>query len=169
YADFLKKHRSIVWKKYLDEEKLYILGANFGPVNSEEFITFYDDIFKKANDVCFRDVTSCKYFPNNPKVRSSSDIVFSLKVPTVRKIDKTVGISVMDLSKKSDLNKFSSSFRENLSTFIRSLLSQGYHITLFSFCEPEGDMVEISKILEGLDSKENIDFVNYVGNIDEFL
>lgn len=156
---------------YNNKKKIYILGSNFGPFYDEEFKSGYETLFRKCDDVCFREQYSYNLFKQYENVRMAPDIVFGLKRERKQKIQNSLGISIIDVSRKSDLKMYENLFLNKIKDIIECGVENGKEITLFSFCEMEGDMDAINKVINLLDGKykKNIKVCNYDGDIENFL
>lgn len=150
---------------------IFILGSNFGPYHTDEFYKQHYEIFSKCTDVCFREKYSYNLFRELDSVRMNPDIVFSLKEELLDKKKDNVGISVMNFARKPELKDYYLDYENKMIELIQKLVQNGKKITLFSFSEPEGDLVAINRILKNLSSKiaDNIKVSSYQGNINEFL
>ena len=151
----------------------YILGSNVGPYIHEEFLEILkNNIFNKAEDVCFREENSYKLFKSLPNVRYASDIVFTLDTSNINITnDKKVVISVIDCDKKIN-PKYTGLYEKKVIELIKLFYNKGYEITLMSYCKSEGDEYAIERIIAKLDNekiKENINKYFYDGNIEEAL
>ncbi len=62
-------------------DKSYVIGANFGPYDTDDYLEAYKDCFKNFDDVCFRDKYSKNLFPQSDNVRYASDVIFQLTPP----------------------------------------------------------------------------------------
>lgn len=164
------KERNIFFKLFKDKPK-FILGANFGPFKDKIFLEKYKELFINCTDVCFRDDYSYKLFNDLNNVRMAPDIVFQLKPKNLDKIKDSIGISLIDLSNRKDLNQYNDKYKKKIAEMINDLIDKGKKITFFSFCEEEGDKKVINEIVSSLDIKhrECVSIENYGGNIDEFL
>lgn len=153
------------------KKPIYVVGSNFGPFNTEKFKQNYIELFKKCKDVCFRDNYSFELFKEMGNVRVAPDIVFQLKPKNIEKNRNTLGISLIDLSERDDLLKYEEVYINKIVDIIEEAVSKGIKITLFSFCEAQGDMTIIQKVIKNVDvkSKSYIEIENYNGNIDGFL
>ncbi len=152
------------------KKPLFIIGSNFGPYNSSEYIEKSKKIFSRAADVCFRDKKSYNLFKELPNVRYSTDIVFSYKNPNIKvKNNKQVIFSVIDCDfKEKELGK---NYREKYENTILSLINffqkKRYKIVLMSFCKAQGDEEAIKRIKEKC--KSNVSCYFYDGNIEEAI
>lgn len=151
-----------------NKKPTWILGANFGPYYNEEFLDKYNDLFNICTDVCFRDRHSYDIFCKNKKVRVAPDIVFGLEAPNSQSIKNTVGFSLINLKNRKKLFKYNEIYKNKVIDVLENLLKEDKKITLFSFCQLEGDDEFIEEIKNHINSP-NISIVKYKGNIDEFL
>lgn len=154
-----------------NRKKVFVLGSNFGPYSSEEFKNTYKKVFEKCDDICFRDKNSYELFKDLQNVRVATDVVFSLKKNEVKKIRNSIGISIIDLTHRNDLKKYEMKYISKMVEIIENLIQLDKKITLFSFCEKEGDMKAIEKIMNLLkeENKKKVNIENYTGNINDFL
>lgn len=160
---------------YKINKPYFIIGSNIGPVFSDEYIYFLkENIFKNAVDVCFRDNKSIEYVKDLKNVRCTTDLVFSLSLNHLPKINnknqKQVFFSIINIKEKEQqLVNPDSEYYENLvCDLIVFFINKGYKVKLSSFCNAEGDMVEIKKILNMVDNS-NIDIVNYNGSVEKLI
>ena len=164
YKERIKKEFSI-------KHKYYILGSNFGPYISDDYKKTYKEVFKNAEDVCFRDQYSYELFKELPNVRYSSDIVFGLDIS---KINKTKGkkavISIVDCDLKIGKG-YKEKYETKILELINHLINKGYEIVLMSFCKLENDEMAIKEIYEQIDEKMKVKVSKYFyrGNIEEAL
>jgi len=147
---------------YLNDNKpYYIIGSNFGPYNNDYYKKTYEEIFKKACTVNFREEYSYNLFKNLDNIKFYPDIVFSLDVDEITiKNQKQVTFSVMNI--KNEI------YFEKMIDLINYFISINYKINLVSFCKYEGDEKAIKKIMKKLNNK-NINVYFYRGNIDKIL
>lgn len=151
-----------------NEKKVFILGANFGPFKDEQFKENYRDIFRNCHDVCFRDEKSYNYFKNEGNVRLGSDVVFTLTEEN-NKVEDSIGISLIDISDREELKEYSKDYKEKIVEIVNYNIDKGRHITLFSFCEKQGDLSIAQEIYELVKDKGNIRIANYEGDIRGYL
>ncbi|MBO5004063.1 MAG: polysaccharide pyruvyl transferase family protein [Clostridia bacterium] len=154
-----------------NSKKYYIIGSNFGPYNTSEYHKYYENIFRGAIDICFREKHSYNLFKDLPNVRYASDIVFSMDISDIKITNnKKVVISVIECERKAsivDKEKYENKMVEMSKYFIE----KGYEVTLMSYCKSEKDEEAIESILTKCDSKlkERISVYYYTGNIEEAL
>lgn len=149
----------------LASKKLYVIGCNFGPYQSKEFLENYRCYFNTLNGITVRDNYSKKVLNLN-NVKAYPDFVFNLDFPIKNERKKVLGVSVINLSRRNftpeEKNKYYSGIIKECSCFS----NKGYSIRLFSFCKAEGDE-EICKMLAS--RIKNAEVINYDGNIHKFL
>ena len=162
-------------KKFLDafvsrNKPVFVLGSNFGPFYTEYFLSLYKDFFEKCSDVSFRDTYSYSLFEKNNVVRYNPDIIFGLE-PTKLPKQKAVGFSIIDLSSRETLKEYEDTYLFNISELIKKSIKEKYMVVLFSFCEREGDIEAINKLLSILspEIKKSIEINNYSGDINKSL
>lgn len=166
------------WRKKLIEQfksqgkPVFIIGANFGPAYSDEFVQMYRDLFAKCDDICFRDENSYLLFKDLKQVRYEKDIVFQLDVPSKSVRQKLVSVSVIDPAHIPNLTRYAKEYIDWIAKGAASLLQEGYKVQLVGFCESEGD----KRICEAIQNKirsyvngRKTEVVMYEGNIDKIL
>ncbi len=155
----------------IGKNKHYIIGTNFGPCTTEEYLNRVKKSFDNAQDVCFRESYSYDLFKYINHVRFAPDIIFSLDTSNIKKIDsKKVIISVVLCRRKSKI-EYEESYEEKIIEMTKFFMNKGYEVTLMSFCKAEGDELAIQKILSKCDEelKSKINTYFYRGNIEEAL
>lgn len=153
---------------------VFVIGANFGPVQSKEFIYSYQMFFKKCSDVCFRDSYSASVFSNIKQVRFEKDIVFQLPMMEYISLDRAISISVIDPDHIPSLQGWSSNYIEWLSNGAVKMILKGYEVRLLSFCEGEGDLSICKSVRDKVElmlgqSTTKIKIVSYNDNMSEVL
>lgn len=158
-------------QRIFSDKSTFILGANFGPFKSDSFLDFYKTTFSNYTDVCFRDSYSAALFNNLPNVRMAPDIIFGYHIPKVKKKQKTVGFSILDLYYRPDLKEYLSNYENYCVDLMNQYIALGYTVNLFSFCTYEGDTRAIERLYQKLepDHQKSVNKVFYEGNIDDFL
>ncbi|MDU2265557.1 polysaccharide pyruvyl transferase family protein [Clostridium celatum] len=150
---------------------VFVVGSNFGPYTRECFLSDYRKFYSKCEDVCFRDSYSYNLFKDMKNVRYQPDIVFQLDLDKLKNNNKenTIGFSIIDVNHKDGLAKYEDEYINSNVKTIELLVSKGYRCCLMSFCEKEGDLQAINKILEKLrdETKREIDIYEYKGNLEE--
>lgn len=162
--DELKKN---IRGRFKNNIPLFILGANFGPYKNNYYLEEYAKVFKKAEDVCFREEYSGGLFKKLENVRVAPDIVFGLDSEKYKaKQEKKVVVSVIDLETREKLKQFQADYENKILEIAEKYASSGYNVVLMSFCEAEGDKDAINRILQRT-SNSKISSYYYRGNIGE--
>ena len=147
----------------------YYISCNFGPYSSNWYLDYSRKIFEVSKDVCFRDRYSYNLFKDISSVRYAPDFIFNYIAPPGETIKNSVGISVIDLAIRQNLNIKTDDYLDFLATNISNYLQENKQVYLYSFCEYEGDERTIDAILRRFPGEKNIHAVKYDGNLDKFL
>lgn len=176
FMEYENWEQILTWWEYEAKNRpFYIMGANFGPNQSEEYRNKLAAVFRDTKDVCFRDRYSYEKFHEVPTVRYAPDILFSYPMPHVPVVEKQLFVSPIDCSfrgeGKNGLSACSESYISTLSGLLKCYLNDGYRLVLSSFCHAEGDDRAVNKIIETLPfGKEDprVKILSYDGtNVDE--
>lgn len=148
-----------------------VIGSNFGPFVTNEFLERHRKLFGKISDICFRDKKSFELFSEMKNIRYGNDIVFSLSLPKSEQIPGSVGFSLMDFSTLPNLKPYVDQYFSNLSKVIIQLVRNNRKVALFSFCQKDGDVNAIRKLAKMLPENiaREVSKIIYKGNIEEFL
>lgn len=131
----------------------FIIGSNFGPYKTLEFLNNYKKLFKNVNDICFRDQYSYSLFNNElNNVRYTQDIAFEKKWPNLcKEINNNVVISIMDLSERKDLKNFYKVYEQNIVNVCNYHLKNNEKVILIPFCDSEGDLNSALRVYAEVD------------------
>lgn len=144
------------WDYHVSHYPFFILGANFGPFQSIEYKDAMNDIFSKAQDICFRDKDSFQLFYENKKVRYAPDILFLQKMDN--KISKKkIFVSVINCKNKDELNiefHLQSQYVHSLVNILKKYLQEDYEVVISSFCKNEGDEETVNEIMSEIHDKK---------------
>ena len=155
----------------LGRKKRFILGSNFGPYKTQEYFNNLKNIFKLAEDVCFREKYSYDLFSDLKNVRYASDIVFSMDTKDIKITNrKRAIISIISCDYKLD-ETYKKVYEEKIIELITFLQYKKYEICLMSFCKVEKDEDAIRSILSkcNYELKKKVQVYYYNGNIEEAL
>jgi len=127
----------------------YLLGANYGPYETEEYYNRSREYLDGLQDVCFRDFWSKELFQDMEHIRCAPDIIFGVEKILTNKSNKRQDcvISVMDFRKKAYLLPYADDYEDFILRAIKYYNSQNYNTILVSFCKKEGDEDAIERIL----------------------
>ena len=174
YHKSLYEDRMNMVKEFKKREKsVFVLGANFGPIKTNEFIDDYKYLFSMCDDICFRDLYSYDIFKELPQVRYAPDIVFQMSVDEYKYNEKKkiVGFSIIDVKHKQGLAKYENEYIVSTVKSIELLIDKGYECYLMSFCEREGDFNVIKTIESQLSkqAKSKVIIYEYKGQLKEAI
>lgn len=150
---------------------VFVIGANFGPVQTQRFIDRYVELFRLCTDVCFRDKYSYNLFSALSNVRLERDIVFQYIPQKKHQKDNLIGISLIDPNHVPSISAKREAYKELLSAAIKDYTGKGFRCKLFAFCKAEGDekiATEIKNMLSESE-RESVEIVVYDGHIDSFV
>lgn len=168
----LYQERLNLWQymKQLDKS-IYVISSNFGPFHSEVFLKNYSNLFNSVDDICFRDEYSFDLFKEKSNVRKEADVVLSLplKGKKVNIEGNSIGISVINLLNRNPLKKHHKEYINKMAEIIDQYNNENKTVYLLSFCEREGDEQAIQEVLSNVVHKDNVQVVNYRGDIPAFM
>lgn len=145
----------------------FILGCNFGPFYTAQFLKAFHEFFKNCRSVTVRDIKSKSYFEDIPTVKYVPDIVFGYPVSTLDKEPNTIGISIMDFNYSSpyrgNMPTYADAYETKMTELIAHYQKNGYKVRLFSFCAFQGDLKACQRIAK------DTEIINYTGNLEVFL
>ncbi|MEI4829869.1 polysaccharide pyruvyl transferase family protein [Bacillus sp. FJAT-53711] len=158
------------WKEGIENVKsmqikskpFFLLGANFGPFKEKEFYLAYKEIFKGYTDVCFREKYSYDMFNDLNNVRMADDIIFQLEREGSQQPKNSIVISVIKPSIRKHLKNYDEIYYEKIKDIATYFIEKGYEITLMSFCESEGDLEAVEKIMNRIPKE-------YLSNVTTYL
>ncbi len=126
----------------------FVIGASFGPFESEEFVARARDYFRTCR-VCFRDRYSYSFFEDLPTAAFAPDVVFTCRnLPAVEERKDKILFSVMDFSQRRELSGFAEAYISKTASAVSEYLRRGFKVTLMSFCRLEGDENAAEQIRE---------------------
>lgn len=164
------------WWRYQSEHyPFYVIGANFGPYETDEYRREMRKIFDNMKDVCFRDKYSFQLFKECNQVRCAPDILFSYPIPRINKKENQVFISVINFDKKEEgkYTEYTVKYEDVIVKIVKEFLALAYSVKLVSFCKEEGDEETADRIKEKLDGiycGDQIEIIRYNGvNGEEIL
>lgn len=156
--------------KHLKTGELYVIGANFGPYDSEEFYQAFYKYFSECSGVSFRDSYSYSLFNTIKHIQWAPDVVFGVKSQTIKQQDIAV-ISIIDLANRPHLKEVKGDYENFIVGMVRVLIERGLTPVLTSFCAYEGDELAIERIFNSLScvEKEKTEFFYYNGDTARLL
>ena len=168
------KDRSDIYSKFLynkqyrlfDHIPMIILGANFGPFDSDYHYQLHKEWFKTIDYISFRDKYSFELFRDIDCVTWAPDILLNYPMP-VRKSSRKIAISCIHNDGRIGLPNYNEGdYIKWMVNISNKYIDKGFSIYLFSFCNKQGDAEIAYKIDQQLTSS---DIIEYTGNINYIL
>ncbi|ODA40289.1 polysaccharide pyruvyl transferase family protein [Desulfosporosinus sp. BG] len=154
--------------KMIQNQPFYLLGANFGPYQDVEFYNSYKELFRKYEDICFRESYSYNLFKDLKNTRFAPDIVFTYNPSKNIAPKKQIAISVINLKNRLSFSKYHLTYIKQLINICEDYISKGYEIQLVSFCSNQGDIEAVKEIQSGIKKEYqcNVHQYLYEGDIE---
>lgn len=157
-------------KRKLRGKKFFAVSNNFGPYTDNSYRDMWAGEFKKWTDICFRDRYSYNLFSDIPIVRYAPDLLFRFPIEK-KESEKKVSVSVIDtLAPFRTIEKSTAEAYENkIVELIKRFSSDGYAVSLLSFCAFAGDNAAADRILAALPEEvsSKVKNVVYRNNLNE--
>ena len=157
-------------KRKLRGKKFFAVSNNFGPYTDNSYRDMWAGEFKKWTDICFRDRYSYNLFSDIPIVRYAPDLLFRFPIEK-KESEKKVSVSVIDtLAPFRTIEKSTVEAYENkIVELIKRFSSDGYAVSLLSFCAFAGDNAAADRILAALPEEisSKVKNVVYSNNLNE--
>ena len=140
----------------------YVIGSNFGPYKTKDFLQKYDLLFDKCKDICFRDKQSYNLFSEKVNVRYAPDIILSGIWDEVKKTEKdnSIVISVINLERRPDLKSIIDKYENMIADIAKIHSKNGERVKLAAFCEFEGD-IEACIRIKKLCGEDSVEIISY--------
>lgn len=144
----------------------FIIGANFGPYQTLDFIEKHKEYFRyQVNDLCMRDRISYELFQDLPQVRYAPDILCTYRLPAAQKKELILISCIYDDGREEMARFDNSAYEKKMIELCEYYLAQGKEICLLSMFHLQQDHVMCHNIKKHF--PENVSVVEYTGNIDE--
>ncbi len=160
----IRKERKLCGRKF------FAISNNFGPYSTDAYRDMWAKEFKKWTDICFRDRYSYKLFRDIPTVRYAPDLLFGYPIEQKRS-EKKIAVSLIDafLDGRPFERNTAEAYENTLTEMIKRFVSDGYTVSLLSFCAFEGDNAAADRILAALPEEisSNVKNVVYSNNLSE--
>lgn len=164
----------ILQEMQIDGKPFFLIGANFGPYQTDEFYYAHKQLFQTYTDICFRDTYSYQLFNDLPNVRLAEDVVFLLNnQQSIKRMDHKplIVISVINPSNREELAHKDEVYYEKIKELIIHFIQHDYQIVLMAFCTYEKDQEAIEAIHQLLPHHvtQHVSTHIYEGDIDQAL
>lgn len=157
-------------KRNLRGKKFFAVSNNFGPYTDNSYRDMWAGEFKKWTDICFRDRYSYNLFSDIPIVRYAPDLLFRFPIEK-KESEKKVSVSVIDTLApfRTIENSTAEAYENKIVELIKRFSSDGYAVSLLSFCAFAGDNAAADRILAALPEEvsSKVKNVVYSNNLNE--
>lgn len=159
-----KKGTFPAWQCKLLNSNKFIIGANFGPYYTEEFLARAYSSLRYYHGVCFRDQTSYELFQDIPQVNCAPDVLFRYDYP-VPVAGEGVGISVIAPERKLPSGLSAEEYYTAMAKIADMFIENGQTVRLLGFCKAERDDEAVEQILARMKNAEKAQAYLYTGDI----
>ena len=149
------------WEFQSGQYPFYVIGANFGPYQTEEYKNKMGTQFAKLKDICFRDKYSYELFSNNKNSRLAPDILFSLAKKIIKDKKREIIIAPIECESREDICDKKEEYLRHLAKAADKYASMGYAVNIVPFCVDEGDervAIDLSEMI-----KSEVRIISYNG------
>lgn len=155
--------------RYFEDVPFVITGANFGPFNNDKHYILHKEWFSTIEHISFRDRYSQQLFKDLNNVSYAPDLLFGCSLPKPEQKHK-IGISCIFDNHRTGLPDYNENKYINfLADICNNYINNKYSVSLFSFCNMQEDNEAAKKILKNINNKDQVDIIEYNGDISFFL
>ena len=147
----------------------FIIGANLGPVYSEDYWEQTAEKFREYRHVCLRDYASYRKMRAAPNVQYAPDVLFLVPKPYPGTCEENVAISVMDVSRNTEDAAVIRAYYDLLERAIAYFLDREVPVTLMSFCQWQGDEQAVQELLNRFPEEKRLSACCYRGSARRIL
>lgn len=147
----------------------FVIGANLGPVYSDDYWESIEQEFAQYRHICLRDYASFCRMRTLPNVHYAPDVLFLVPMPKVEQKGEHVVISVIDISQHTNDVLVIRSYYDLLEQAIDHFRKSGVPVTLVSFCQWQGDELAIQTLLDRFPDRSGISTCCYHGEPSKIL
>lgn len=162
----IRKERKLCGRKF------FAISNNFGPHSTDSYRDMWAREFEKWTDICFRDRYSYNLFKDISTVRYAPDLLFGYPIEQKRS-EKNVAVSLIDafLDGRPFEKSTAETYENRLFEMIKCFVSDGYTVSLLSFCEFEQDPAAANRIIASLpkETAKSVKSVVYRESIGEVV
>lgn len=152
--------------KQNDKLPYFVLGANFGPYHTKDFLEKHQIYFQEqVNDICMRDYDSYQLFKEVSHVRYAPDIVFNYQMPIKEKSNLIIISCIHNDERDELLNYNNDLYIKKIIALCNYYLSLGKQVCLLSLCSHLKDHITCQTVQKHF--KDHVFTVEYNGNLEE--
>ena len=143
----------------------FVIGANLGPMFSDDYPARITNTFKNYAHVTLRDYSSYCLVSNLSNVQYAPDVIFMAPQPPQTSAQENVVISVIDIARHSNNPNVHASYYALLRDTIIAFTSMNIAVVLVAFCKREGDESAIRHLMDMLPDSSLVSTHFYNGDI----
>ena len=149
-------------KKFKEDSKYYslkpyIMGCNFGPFYTRDYLEHYQKMFSYATQVSLRDKASCSLFHSVTNIRYGADILFGLQMERKTREEKYAFISVLRPYKDKNVINIKEKekvYIEFIIALIKQLITKYEKVICAGFCNDQGDGYIVDVICKNVQNEK---------------
>ena len=166
--DIYSKFVSNTQYRVYEDVPMIIVGANFGPFETNLHFQLHQRWFASINHISFRDYRSYSLFKDFSHVTWAPDFLFNYPLPKATPT-RTIVISCIHNDHRIGLPNYDEeSYIVSLCKIAQLYIDMDYSVLVASFCEKQRDDQVAEEIINRLCSK-NVKIISYAGDICNFL
>lgn len=151
------------------EGNTFVIGANLGPVYSENYWKNIRGTLKGFSHVCLRDWASYSRVRDLSHVQYAPDVLFLVERPQVPEKGENVVISLVDIARHTDNADVIDAYYRLMADAVMAFSARNIPVTLLSFCQWEGDEAAIERVKHMLPEENTVSTVCYHTDMNEML
>lgn len=151
------------------EGHTFVIGANLGPVYSENYWKNIRGTLKGFSHVCLRDWASYSRVRDLRHVQYAPDVLFLVERPQVPEKGENVVISLVDIARHTDNADVIDAYYRLMADAVMAFSARNIPVTLLSFCQWEGDEAAIERVKHMLPEENTVSTVCYHTDMNEML
>ena len=154
-------------QRLLVSQKKFMLGINFGPYYSKDYLLYYRELFRRFDDICVRDQSSYELLKELPSVRCEKDIVFAMEQETRREDEDYIAIAPIFFGDSQKQEAYATKLLE----ITKNLVARGHKVKLLAFYIKLRDDETCQWIRDELEENEQkqVEVYRYTGNTHEMM
>ncbi|MBU7560108.1 polysaccharide pyruvyl transferase family protein [Levilactobacillus brevis] len=169
-----------MWRENIMRSKIpyFIIGSNFGPVITQNYIDKYKCFFSNINNITFRDSKSFRLFNDLDNVQLAPDAVFGLGTENIKEYKskhKYIVVTAIDISYSNRIlgPKYQTDnllYRKKMIKLCTLILDAGYDIKIIPFSDFEQDIKIAQQIKSKISNEyeDSLEIIKY-SNISQVL
>lgn len=147
----------------------FIMGANLGPVYSDNYWQSVRQRLSGFTHVCLRDWSSYSRVRDLPNVQYAPDILFLVPQPQAPEKGENVVISLVQIERHTENAAVVDAYYRLMADAVTAFSDRGIPVTLVSFCRWEDDEQAIDRVTAMVPEAKNVSRLCYTGDTTQIL